>query len=227
VSDGTTGPDRPWSAVLWDLDGTLADTVPLILASYRHAVTRLRGEWNEEGQDAWKEYIGRPLRDAVRDFGQDEAESQALLDAYVAFQNEAHDRMVTPFPGVHEIVTTLDVGGTPLALVTSKSRRMALRTLDVCGFSEVFPVVVTADEVTRGKPDPEPVILALDELEEGDAGSTVFIGDSPHDIVAGRAAGVVTVGVTWGAFPPEVLKASGPDHLVENVQDLGRILTVG
>lgn len=225
-----SGPGRHgglWNAVLWDLDGTLADTVPLILASYRHAVTELRGEWDEAGQAAWREYIGRPLRDAVRDFGRDEAESEALLDAYVAFQNQAHDQMVTPFPGVHEIVTTLDVGGTPLALVTSKGRRMALRTLDVCGFSDVFPVVVTADEVSKGKPDPEPVMLALDQLDEGEAGSTVFIGDSPHDIVAGRAAGVVTVGVTWGAFPVDVLRASEPDHVVESVQELGQILTAG
>jgi len=227
VSVAWARPDGGWGAVLWDLDGTLADTVPLILASYRHAVTQLRGGWDEAGQDAWREYIGRPLRDAVRDFGQDELESQALLEAYVAFQNEAHDRMVTPFPGVHEIISALDVGGMPLALVTSKGRRMALRTLEVCGFSEVFPVVVTADEVTRGKPDPEPVVLALDQLEEADAGSTIFIGDSPHDIVAGRAAGVVTVGVTWGAFPVDVLRASKPDHLVEDIQELGQILTDG
>lgn len=217
----------PRRAVLFDLDGTLADTVPLILASYRHAITELRGSWNEAGQQAWKESIGRPLRDAVREFGDNEEESAALLAAYVAFQDEVHDQMVTPFPGVHQIVSSLDVGGTPLALVTSKSRRMAVRTLDVCGFGGVFPVVVTADDVERGKPDPEAVMLALDRLGWEDAGSTVFVGDSPHDIEAGRAAGVVTVGVTWGAFPSDVLEDSGPDHLVEDVVELGRILSIG
>jgi pyrophosphatase PpaX len=222
---GGTGEGGAWRAVLFDLDGTLADTVPLILASYRHAVTRLRGGWDEEGQEAWKQYIGRPLRDAVRDFGRDEAESEALLRGYVEFQDEAHDRMVTAFPGVREVVSAIEARGVPQALVTSKARRMALRTLEVCGFSGTFPVVVTADEVQRGKPDPEPVVLALRELGEPEAGATVFVGDSPHDIVAGRAAGVVTVGVTWGAFPAQVLRASEPHHLVDSVEELGRILT--
>ena len=216
-----------YGAVLFDLDGTLADTVPLILASYRHAVSKLRGAWDEAGQDAWREYIGRPLRDAVRDFGRDADEARELLEAYLEYQDQAHDRMVTPFPGVHQIVSSLDIQGVPLALVTSKARDMALRTLDVCGFADVFPVVVTADEVERGKPDPEPVTLALGQLGGIEAETTIFVGDSPHDIVAGRAAGVVTVGVTWGAFPDDVLREADPHHLVRDVEELGRLLASG
>lgn len=214
--------------MLFDLDGTLADTVPLILASARHAVSSLRGEWPEGAEETWRDYIGRPLRDTVRELSRDEAEARDLLKAYLDFQDRAHDDMVTPFPDVHGLVSTLDVEGVPLGLVTSKARDMALRTLDVCGFDGLFPVLVTADEVERGKPDPEPVMLALTQLRERsgavEAAETIFVGDSPHDIVAGRAAGVVTVGVTWGAFSVDVLEAAEPHHLVRSIPELAEIL---
>ena len=107
-----------------------------------------------------------------------------------------------------------------MAVVTSKTREMALRTLAVCGFDEGFPVVVTADEVRRGKPHPEPVHVALRELGVRAGPAVLFVGDSPHDLEAGRAAGVRTAAVTWGAAGEEALSARAPDYLVRRVEDL-------
>ncbi|MEJ2542320.1 MAG: HAD-IA family hydrolase [Gemmatimonadota bacterium] len=205
------GPVDDWSAILFDLDGTLADTVPLIMASYRHAMSTHRGGYDAAGEHAWRQYIGRPLRDAVRHFARDEVDAEVLRRSYLEFQREAHDRMVTPFPGVRELLEGLEHRRVPLALVTSKAREMALRTLRVCGLENAFPVMITADEVKRGKPDPEPVHLALADLKTEEAGRVLFVGDSPHDVLAGQAAGVVTVAVTWGS------RSTGPRRTAEFV----------
>ncbi|HSG46778.1 MAG TPA: HAD-IA family hydrolase [Longimicrobiales bacterium] len=207
-----------WESVLFDLDGTLADTVPLILACYRHTMTVHRGAPLPD--ELWLRHVGRPLRDSMLDFGRDAAEADALRETYIAFQREAHDRMVRPFPGIVEAVRELRDGGVPLGVVTSKTREMALRTLEVCGLGDAFPVVVTADEVTLGKPHPEPVHLALRMLSVAPGRGSVFVGDSPHDLVSGRAAGVRTVGVTWGAATADVLAAEAPDHLIRSVAEL-------
>ena len=207
-----------WEAVLFDLDGTLADTVPLILASFRHTMTVHRGEILPDRD--WLQHVGRPLRDTVRHFARSEAEAASLLDTYLGFQREAHDRMVRPFDGVGSVVTRLVREGVALAIVTSKAREMTGRTLRSCGVERDFPVVITADDVERGKPDPEPVRRALDALGVPASKRVLFVGDSPHDVAAGRAAGVRTAAVTWGAFPVEGLEPEGPDFLIRRPEEL-------
>lgn len=207
-----------WEAVLFDLDGTLADTVPLILASFRHTMVVHRGELLPDRD--WLQHVGRPLRDTVRHFARTEAEATSILETYLAFQRAAHDRMVRPFDGVGGVVTRLARQGVALAIVTSKAREMTGRTLRSCGVERDFPVVITADDVKRGKPDPEPVRRALDALEVPPSHRVLFVGDSPHDVAAGRAAGVRTAAVTWGAFPAEGLAPEGPDFLVRRPEEL-------
>lgn len=207
-----------WAAVLFDLDGTLADTVPLILACYRHTMTVHRG--GPLPDRLWLRNVGRPLRDSMLDFARDAAEAEAMRETYLDFQRQAHDRMVRPFQGMSEAVVAFAQTGAALGVVTSKTRELALRTLDVCGLSSAFPVVITADEVIRGKPDPEPVRLALRELAVEAGERILFVGDSPHDVVAGRAAGVCTAAVTWGACTEDELTVEGPHHLVRTVDEL-------
>lgn len=207
-----------WEAVLFDLDGTLADTVPLILASYRHTMTVHRGAPGPD--EDWLRHVGRPLRETVRHFARDDAEADAIRETYVGFQREAHDRMVRPFQGIGEVVRGLALQGVRLAVVTSKIREMTGRTLQVCRVDDCFPVVITADDVVRGKPDPEPVHRALEALGGPDPTATLFVGDSPHDMAAGKAAGVRTAAVTWGAFPAVELAALEPDFLVHRPSEL-------
>lgn len=210
-----------WDAILWDLDGTLADTIPLIVAAYRHTMEVHRGSVPPD--DRWLEHVGRPLKETLRDFTASAEEAEALRRTYVGFQEREHDRMVQPYPGLVELVQELGRRGRTQALVTSKARDMALRTLDVCGLAGTFPVTVTADEVTRGKPDPEPVRLALTQLSLEGAHRILFVGDSPHDVAAGRAAGVATAAVTWGAFDEGRLVRTEPDHLVRSVEELADV----
>jgi pyrophosphatase PpaX len=211
-----------WRAVLFDLDGTLADTVPLILRCYRHTMREHRGE--ELPDELWVRTIGRPLRSAFGDFATHPDEVERMVKTYVEFQRTVHDEMVSGFPDARATIETLRGRGVPVGVVTSKGREMTARTLGCSGIDDVLDVLVTADDVTRGKPDPEPVLKALELLGLGDAaGEVLFVGDSPHDLVAGRAAGVATAGALWGPFSRAELEVAHPHYWVD---DLVSVLTL-
>lgn len=207
-----------WDAVLFDLDGTLADTVELILTCYRHTMRTHLGHVPPDQR--WLSTLGTPLRDQLREFATSAGEAQAMLETYAAFQRTVHDHMVAPCPGARELVDTLRGQAVPMALVTSKRKEMTLRTLDRCGFSGAFEVIVSADDVEEGKPHPEPVFAALRPLGLAPSAAVILVGDSPHDMVAGRRAGVSTGAALWGPFDRETLKAAGADHFLETPADL-------
>src|SRR5688572_26741671 len=124
------------SATLFDLDGTLVDSLTLILSSYRHTMRQHRGR---ELDDAlWLRGLGRPLRAQLREIAVDEHEATAMLGTYRAFYAEHHDRLLTPYPGAVSALRTLRARGTPLALVTSKMRDNTLRALRLCGIDDCF-----------------------------------------------------------------------------------------
>ena len=106
-----------------------------------------------------------------------------------------------------------------MAIVTSRLRHATLRGLDICGLSRHFEVIITPEDVRNAKPDPEPVLLALERLGVP-AAEALFVGDSPHDIAAGRAAGTRTAGVLWGPFPRRTLEEAGADYLLERQDEV-------
>lgn len=212
----------PWDAILFDLDGTIADTIPLILACYRQMMLEHFG--HEGDPEGWLETIGRPLPLMLRDIAESDAHAEELRLTYKRIQNGLHDEMVRPFAGIPEIVKNIVTHDARRAIVTSKGTPMTARTMRVCEVASAFDVVVTADHVERPKPDPEPVHIALDRLGTRASEQVVFIGDSLHDIEAGHAAGVTTVAVTWGARGREELEAAEPTHVVDSPAELAPIL---
>jgi pyrophosphatase PpaX len=223
VTEGTAAAARDlspdWRAVLFDLDGTLSDTVPLILRCYRHTMQTHRGV--ELPDDLWVRNIGKPLRVSMADFASDPIEVERMVTTYVEFQREVHDGMVKGFPGAVEAIVELRARGLPVGVVTSKGREMTGRTLDCSGLTDLLDVLVTADDVRNGKPHPEPVLRALSELGLTDRPEeTLFVGDSPHDLVAGRAAGVRTAAVSWGPFARTDLEAVAPDYWITEWAEL-------
>lgn len=210
---------RHWKGVLFDLDGTLADTVPLILMSYRHTMRAHLGEAPPD--ERWLSTMGTPLRDQLVAFARTPAEAQAMLETYTTFQRRVHDEMVKPFPGACEVLGALRGKGTRVGIVTSKREEVARRTLAVCGLDTQVEVLVCAEQVTRGKPDPEAVRLALDALGlTHSTHETLFVGDSPFDLRAGRSAGTLTAAVCWGACTRDTLVAESPDYVLESLEDL-------
>jgi len=200
-----------WDAILFDLDGTLADSISLILRCYRHTMLIHLGY--EPPDELWRKGIGTPLDVQLSAFARSDGEHIAMLETYRAFQDTIHDRVVQPFPGVAAGLAALARRGLATAVVTSKGRDMTRRTMRVCGFEDHFDIVVTADDVTRAKPDPEPVFIALERLGHPDPARVLFVGDAPMDVRAGRAAGVRTAAATWGAASAELLLREQPDFM--------------
>ena len=217
--NGGPGQGGGWAAVLFDLDGTLADTVPFILQCYRHTMRTHRG--CELPDEEWLRTIGTPLRDQLRAFATSDEEVLAMVETYVAFQRLRHHDQIRAFPGARSVLESLAETGAELAVVTSKGREMTARTLDTCGLGDLLTLRICADDVTRGKPHPEPVHLALSALGLSErAGEVLFVGDSPFDVQAGLEAGVRTAAALWGAFARDVLEAAAPHHVVGRLEDV-------
>ena len=144
---------------------------------------------------------------------------EAMAATYREHNRKHHDRLVRPYEGVREALDTLRDRGVTLAIVTSKTRDLAWRGLRHCGLDGYFEVLIGIDDVREGKPHPAPVLAALDRVD-ADPMSTVFIGDSPHDVEAGHAAGVRTAAVRWGPFAAESFGAKAPHYWLERPSDI-------
>ena len=213
----------PPRTIVFDLDGTLIDSLGLILASYRHTMETHLGRRLPD--DLWVRGMGTPLAVQMRGFTTDEAEAEAMVRTYQEHNLANHDRLVRPYPGVRDAVHAMRVAGLVLAIATSKravATRMGLRHCGLPG--HWFAGIVTADDVARPKPDPEPVLRALELAGESDPGRAVYVGDSVHDMRAGRAAGVTTVAVLWGPNSRSTLAETEPDLWAEQPEDLVRAL---
>jgi pyrophosphatase PpaX len=210
----------PLTTFLFDLDGTLLDSIDLILRSYRHTMRVHRGI--EPPDDVWMQGLGTPLWVQFRHWTEDPGEIEAMVATYRAYNMEHHDTLARPYEGVVDAVNKLQAAGRRLGLVTSKMRSGALRGLQLLGLEHAFDAIVAADEVTHPKPHPEPVLKALDLLAAPPA-EAVFIGDARHDIACGRAAGVKTAAVLWGPFDRAHLADLAPDYWLEKPEDLSTL----
>jgi pyrophosphatase PpaX len=213
-------PPRPL-ALLFDLDGTLADSIALILGAFRYTFATHLGAAPPD--DAWISGMGTPLASQLRGLVPDEALLAPMLATYREFQREHHDRLLREFDGARDTLALLHTRGHPTALVTSKSNDLAHRALAHLGLAPYIDHVVGLDSCQRHKPDPEPVHLALAALERK-AAEAVFVGDSPHDMAAGNAAGVITIAALWGPFPRPALESATPSHLIHHIRELPPLL---
>jgi pyrophosphatase PpaX len=211
-------PTLPFEAALFDLDGTLLDSVELILASYRHALAH--HGLPPQPDEVVLAGLGIPLEAQFRRWVDAPALVDALIDTYRAHNFAMHDAMARAYPGVADVVRELRALGTKLAVVTSKRREGTRRGLALLGLEAEFDVLVCSDDVRRAKPDPEPVLRALADLGGVAPERAAFVGDSTHDMLAGRAAGVHTVAVLWGPFAREQLEPTEPRRFVETASEL-------
>ncbi|HEX2219695.1 MAG TPA: HAD-IA family hydrolase [Gemmatimonadales bacterium] len=207
----------PIRTVLFDLDGTLIDSVRLILDSYHHTLAAhgLPPRTDEE----WLEGVGTPLAAQFAAWRDDIGTLEALIATYREYNLRHHDRMVTVYPGVVDVVKSLKDEGVATGLVTSKNRSGALRGLTLAKLEALMDVLVCADEVDNPKPHPEPVEKAV-RLLGADPKTTIYVGDSIHDMRSGRAAGVRTAAVLWGPFGRSHLEGAEPDYWLNVPDDL-------
>jgi pyrophosphatase PpaX len=209
-----------YPVVLFDLDGTLVDSGAMILASYRHATrTVLEREIPDEVLAGF--IGGGSIREHMRSL--DEGLADELVRVYREHNEPLHDELEA-FPGVEDLLETLSAEGRRLGVVTAKRRRTVDLAFAVLPIEHYFEVVVTTESTERHKPHPDPVLHAVAKLGAA-TDETAFVGDSPWDVQAGKAAGVFTVAVSWGKIHPNSrLLAAGADVLVDTPEELLGIL---
>lgn len=219
----STKRDLGYRGILFDLDGTLVDTLDLILASFRHTMSSHLGHAPPDHR--WLETLGRPLRIQLQSFARSEEELELMFDTYLAHNQEHHQALVRPYPGMRDALRTLDEQGYRLAVVTSKIRPNTQRELASVELDDFFQVVITADDVESPKPHPAPVLMAVSQLGLT-PDEALLIGDSVFDLRAGRAAGVDTAAALWGPFDYEQLANEKPDFWLERISSLLKLLGV-
>jgi pyrophosphatase PpaX len=210
-----------YPVVLFDLDGTLIDSGPIILASMRHAARAVLGV--EIDEPKVRAAIGGPgLVAQMEELDPDRVDE--LIAAYREHNEPLHDEL-DAFDGMLDVLAALRERGHRLGIVTAKRRvtvELAFRRFPA--LRELTEVLVGADDTERHKPDPDPLLEALARLgaEPSDA---AYVGDSPFDVRAAKAGGLLAVAVSWGGIhDDERLLAAEPDALVHEPQELLDVL---
>lgn len=205
--------------VLFDLDGTLIDSIPLIRASFRYASEKVLGRVLPD--EVLLANVGKPLEEQMKIICPEKATE--LLEAYREHNHAFHDEMVKPVDGAVEVLAFLKENNVSIGVVTSKSGPLARRGIEVCGIGRFVDALVSANDVLRHKPHPEPVIKCV-EMLGCKKENAVFIGDSPYDIESGKNAGVLTIAVPFGPFSKDILLGRNPDYLAEDIFHLKSLL---
>jgi pyrophosphatase PpaX len=206
------------AGVLLDLDGTLLDTEPLILASFRAAL----GPDLDVERDVLP-FFGEPLRASLQRLAPRRVEQ--CVERYRTFNLAHHDEMVRPFPGARPALERLRALGIACGVVTNKLRETAERGLRVCGLDDLVAAVVGVRDTPAPKPDAAPVRLACERIGVA-AADAAMVGDTPTDIAAGLAAGAWPVGVAWSLYPPARLRAAGAAAILPGLADLPALMRV-
>ena len=208
--------------ILFDFDGTLVNTNDVIVASWQHTYKHYLG--HEVPVEHITACFGEPLLlTMAREFpGVDPKES---AEVYRSFQVKNADRLVTIFPGIKELLADLKEAGYVLGIVTSRTRESALRYLDMFDIASYFDDLVTCDDTTVHKPNPEPLLLAMSRLGAAPEES-LMIGDSPFDIKCANNAGVDSVMVNWRITCDEtsLIDDAKVDYWIHQPSDLVELL---
>ncbi|MGI6711262.1 MAG: HAD family hydrolase [Bacillota bacterium] len=205
----------PIDTLLFDLDGTVTNSIPLIKNTYQLVFQEMGIPW---GSDDVMKLIGLPLREIGRIMAGDGKEED-FYQAYQVHYRLLHHKYMSLFPGTVRLLTILKKKHYSLGIVTSKSRYGTEMTLSYLNIAHFFKVVVTADDTNLHKPHPEPVLFALDKIGKKPE-QAAYIGDTPYDIAAGNRATTATVGVTWGMAGKNELEKQNPTIIVHSKSTL-------
>lgn len=204
---------------IFDFDGTLAHSEPAYREAFLHSIRLHTGleVSDEEFRDFWnvtpEEVLSRYSQEMLEE----------MLVSFEEHYYANHHHHLTPYEGIAEMLESLGDGGARIAVVSLKPRRAGELEIDFTGLRSMIDLSVWGDDVERPKPEPDGVIRAMSELG-ADPCSTLVIGDSPADIMMGRAAGTRTAAALWGGSSRERLLAASPDLALEEPRDLLRAI---
>lgn len=204
---------------IFDFDGTLMDTSGVILATIKAAIKEMG--LPEKTDDECRSIIGIRTDDAGKYLYPDSDISnvefaRVFRSNYDRLKKDSHEET---FPGVMETLAELRKSGCGLAIASSRRLASLYDYLDGLGIRDWFACIVGADSVTKGKPDPEPVLTVLKALD-WNATDTLVIGDADVDIMMGNAAGCKTCAVTYGNGSIASLEAANPTFMIDSFSEL-------
>jgi len=202
-------------ALLFDFDGTLLNTNDLIIKTFMHILEeRFPGQYSPK--DCMK-FIGPSLTETFEQITPNEVDE--MIEKYRQWNQAHHDELVTEYDGVVSTLEKLKEQGIRLAVVSTKRKDTVEKGLDLMGAKHLFEFWIGGDDVKNVKPDPEPVLLAIERLGVSKE-DVMMIGDNYHDILAGKNAGVKTAGVSWSIKGEDFLKQFNPDYILQHMVDL-------
>jgi HAD superfamily hydrolase (TIGR01509 family) len=220
---------KRFSAILFDLDGTLIDSAACIVESFCTAC-REHGLAEPTAHDV-RASMGIPLEKSIPAHAGrlgmvlDAARVQEIITTYRAHYARLTPSLVSPFAGVTEMLDVCRGAGVPMAIVTSKRVAPAEMNLRHVGFFNHFSTIVGSDQVLRYKPEPDTVLVAAERMGIADLSTALVVGDATFDIHMGKAAGARTCAATWGAHDREELLATRPDHVAATPDDVSTLVT--
>lgn len=206
----------PKTVILFDFDGTIADTSEVVLRSLEHTLEAVApGRFTRERLIA---ELGLPLDVQFRRL-LPEMDPAPLIDRYRAYQRTIFDDFIRPVPGAQKVLRTLADVGVRLGVATSRQRSTTERGLRHLGLIDCFETIVAFEDVARHKPDPEPLLTALRRLGALPE-AAAYVGDQPVDVLSAKAAGALAVVVGWTVAPRAAFDAVGVDRWIERMDDL-------
>jgi HAD superfamily hydrolase (TIGR01509 family) len=208
-----------WNAVIFDRDGTLFDSFPVILAAFNHAIEPYTSKRPSDAE--WFSAFGPAEPEVIAKFIPLDKKEEAY-DRFYAYYNE-HLSEIQLFPGMKSILQMLKQKGAKLAIFTGGGLESTKLVMSEKGISEYFDSVITGDRVERPKPNPEGILLALSELKVPVEGSLV-VGDAGADVLAGKSAGSKTALARWSVPVPLYDLPSQPDYTFYSVAEFQKFL---
>lgn len=207
--------------IAFDLDGTLVNTFPYILSSYKYALTTVYGK-AEESEESIKSKIGKPIAEFFIDYP--EKDRKRLYDLYSTNNDAIQNNGVPFFTGVKELLKTLKEK-VKVGLVTSKRRKPLEEWLEKENLQNFFDVVVAKEDTLLNKPNGQPLEKAM-ELAGVNATETLYVGDAKYDVMCAHNANVDACVVGWNAFGKEFFKKYKPEYYAESCQEIINLLKI-
>lgn len=210
------------NTVLFDFDGTVMDTSDVIIKSWQHTFKTVEGK-------------ERPVEQIIRTFGEPllftmervlpQIPAEDGLEIYRSYHRYNFSELISVYPGIVEMLKEVKKAGLKTAVVTSRLKGTTYEGLEKHGLKGYFDCIITADECTKHKPDPEPILVALEKLNASPE-EALMVGDTMFDILCAKNAGVKSVLVGWAMAVTEEEKtgADKPDYIIEEAMDLMKIL---
>lgn len=210
--------------LIFDFDGTLADTEKVILKTLAQTLTELGLE--PPAPDRLREYIGLPLARIFEcaSASEDQEVISRAVRIYRARFPENCKKDIRLYPGVREALEHFRNMGLALAIASSRERSSLLALAEQLGITSFFSVIAGEQDVTRHKPEPD-IIRFVCEKSGIPAKEAMFVGDTIYDIGAGEAAGAMTCGAAYGNHTREQLLEAGADYVIERFAELVPIVS--